>query len=111
MAEKQTKAKTRKPARTIEQQIADLQAKQEAINEKRAASLAARHFSFTEQLAKAEARVTTIKANIALLVEETKELGVELVEETKELGVELGEASEAEAVEVENIEVEKAEVV
>ena len=93
MEEKQTKAKTRKPARTIEQQIADLHAKQEAVNKKRAASLAARHLAFTEQLAKVEARVTTIKENIALLVEEAKELGIEL-----------GEATEAETVEVENAE-------
>ena len=100
MAEKKTETKTRKPARTIEQQIADLHAKQETINEKRAASLAARHLSFTEQLAKAEARVTTIKENIATLVEEAKGLGVEL-----------GEATEAEAVEVENVEVQRAEVV
>ena len=100
MAEKQTKTKTRKPARTIEQQIADLHAKQEASNKKRAASLAARHLSFTEQLDKAEARVATIKENIAALVEEAKELGVEL-----------GEATEAETVEVENVEVQRAEVV
>ncbi len=93
MAEKKTETKKRKPARTIEQQIADLQAKQEAINEKRAASLAARHFSFTEQLERAEARVAAIKENIALLVEEAKELGVEL-----------GEATEAETVEVEETE-------
>lgn len=90
MAEKQTKTQTRKPARTIEQQIADLQAKQEVANKKRAASLAARHLSFTEQLERAEARVATIKENIALLVEEAKELGIEL-----------GEATEAEAVEAE----------
>ena len=100
MAEKKTETKTRKPARTIEQQIADLQAKQEVANKKRADSLAARHLSFTEQLTRAEARVTAIKANIALLVEEAKELGVEL-----------GEATEAETVEVENVEVQKAEVV
>ena len=100
MAEKQTKAKTRKPARTIEQQIADLQAKQEAINEKRANTLAARHVAFTEQLERAEARVAAIKENIVLLVEEAKELGVEL-----------GEATEAETVEVENVEVQRAEVV
>ena len=93
MAEKQTKAKTRKPARTIEQQIADLQAKQEAVNEKRAASLAARHAVFTDQLTKAEARVAAIKENIVLLVEEAKELGVEL-----------DEATEAETVEVEETE-------
>ena len=98
MAEKQTK--TRKPARTIEQQIADLQTKQEANHKKRATSLAARHLSFTEQLDKAEARVTAIKENIATLVEEAKGLGVEL-----------GEATEAEAVEVENVEVQRAEVV
>ena len=100
MAEKKTETKTRKPARTIEQQIADLHAKQEAINEKRAASLAARHVAFTEQLAKAEARVAAIKENIATLVEEAKGLGVEL-----------GEATEAETVEVENVEVQRAEVV
>ena len=100
MAEKKTETKTRKPARTLEQQIADLHAKQEAINEKRVASLAARHLSFTEQLAKAEARVTAIKENIATLVEEAKGLGVEL-----------DEATEAEAVEVENVEVQRAEVV
>ena len=93
MAEKKTEAKTRKPARTIEQQIADLQAKQEAINEKRANTLAARHVAFTEQLERAEARVTTIKENIGLLVEEARELGIEL-----------GEATEAETVEVENAE-------
>ena len=100
MAEKQTKAKTRKPARTIEQQIADLHAKQEAINEKRAASLAARHVAFTKQLAKAEARVAAIKENIAALVEEAEGLGVELGEATE------AEAVEAEAVEVENVEVQ-----
>ena len=100
MAEKKTETKTRKPARTIEQQIADLHAKQEAINKKRAASLAARHVAFTEQLAKAEARVTAIKENIATLGEEAKGLGVEL-----------GEATEAEDVEVENVEVQRAEVV
>ena len=94
MAEKQTKAKTRKPARTIEQQIADLKAKQDAINEKRATSLAARHAVFTDQLTKAEARVAAIKENIAALVEEAKGLGVEL-----------GEATEAEAVEVQRAEV------
>ena len=90
-----SETRTRKPARTIEQQIADLKAKQEEINEKRATSLAARHLSFTEQLERAEARVTTIKENIALLVEEAKELGIEL-----------GEATEAE-----NVEVQRAEVV
>ena len=100
MAEKKTETKTRKPARTIEQQIADLHAKQEAINEKRAASLAARHAVFTDQLTKAEARVAAIKENIAALTEEAKELGVEL-----------GEAAEAEAVETENVEVNAAEVV
>ena len=100
MAEKKTETKTRKPARTIEQQIADLHAKQEVINEKRAASLAARHLSFTEQLTKAEARVAAIKENIAALTEEAKTLGVEL-----------GEATEAEDVEVENVEVQRAEVV
>ena len=93
MAEKKTEAKTRKPARTIEQQIADLQAKQEAINEKRANTLAARHVAFTEQLERAEARVAAIKESIVLLVEEAKELGVEL-----------GEATEAETVEVEETE-------
>ena len=93
MAEKQTETKTRKPARTIEQQIADLQAKQEAVNKKRADSLAARHLSFMEQLDKAEARVATIKENIAGLVEEAKGLGIEL-----------GEATEAENVEVEPAE-------
>ena len=100
MAEKKNETKPRKPARTIEQQIADLHAKQEAINEKRAASLAARHLSFTEQLERAEARVTAIKENIATLVEEAKGLGVEL-----------GEATEAEAVEVQNVEVQRAEAV
>ena len=105
MAEKKTETKKRMPARTIEQQIADLQAKQEAINEKRATSFAARHLSFTEQLDKAEARVTTIKENIAVLVEEAKGLGVELDEETET------EATEAESVEVENVEVQRAEVV
>ena len=105
MAEKTTEPKTRKPARTIEQQIADLHAKQEAINEKRAASLAARHVAFTEQLAKAEARVATIKENIATLVEEATELGIELGEATE------AETVEAEAVEVENVEVQRAEVV
>ena len=89
-----SETRTRKPARTIEQQIADLKAKQEAINEKRATSLAARHLSFTEQLAKAEARVSAIKENIAALVEEAKELGVEL-----------GEATEAETVEAESVDV------
>ena len=93
MAEKQTETKTRKPARTIEQQIADLQAKQEAVNKKRATSLAARHLSFMEQLDKAEVRVATIKENIAALVEEAKGLGIEL-----------GEATEAENVEVEPAE-------
>ena len=83
MAEKKTETKTRKPARTIEQQIADLQTKQEAINEKRAASLAARHLSFMEQLDKAEARVTTIKENIAALTEEAKTLGVVLETSTE----------------------------
>ena len=100
MAEKKPETKKRKPARTIEQQIADLQAKQEAINEKRATSLAARHLSFTEQLERAEARVAAIKENIAALTEEAKTLGVEL-----------GEATEAETVEVENVEVQRAEVV
>ena len=100
MAEKKTETKTRKPARTIEQQIADLHAKQEAINEKRAASLAARHAVFTDQLTKAEARVAAIKENIAALTEEAKTLGVEL-----------GEAVEVETVEVENVEVQRAEVV
>ena len=94
MAEKQTRTKTRRPARTIEQQIADLKAKQAAINEKRATSLAARHLSFTEQLERAEARVATIKENIAALVEEAKGLGIEL-----------GEATEAENVEVQTAEV------
>ena len=105
MAEKKTETKTRKPARTIEQQIADLQTKQEAINEKRAASLAARHLSFMEQLDKAEARVTTIKENIATLVEEAKGLGVELGEATE------AETAEGENVGVENVEVQRAEVV
>ena len=95
MAEKKTETKTRKPARTIEQQIADLHAKQEAITEKRAASLAARHAVFTDQLTKAEARVAAIKENIAALTEEAKTLGVEL----------------GETVEVENVEVQRAEVV
>ena len=93
-----SETRTRKPARTIEEQIADLHAKQEAINMKRATSLAARHLSFTEQLAKAEARVTTIKENIAVLVEEVKGLGVEL-----------GEATEAETVTAETVEVENDE--
>ena len=100
MAEKKTETKTHKPARTIEQQIADLHAKQEAINEKRAASLAARHTVFTEQLTKAEARVATIKENIDALKAEANELGIEL-----------DEATEAEDVEVENVEVQRAEVV
>ena len=93
-----SETRTRKPARTIEERIADLQTKQEAINMKRATSLAARHLSFTEQLAKAEARVTTIKENIAVLVEEAKGLGVEL-----------GEATEAETVTAETVEVENDE--
>ena len=54
MAETKKSTRARKPARTIEQQIADLQAKQEAVNEKRAASLAARHAVFTDQLTKAQ---------------------------------------------------------
>ena len=83
MAEKKTETKTRKPARTIEQQIADLHAKQEAINEKRAASLAARHAVFTDQLTKAEARVAAIKENIAALTEEEKTLGVVLEKSTE----------------------------
>ena len=83
MAEKKTETKPRKPARTIEQQIADLQAKQETVNEKRAASLAARHAVFTEQLAKAEARVAAIEENIAALTEEAKALGVVLEESTE----------------------------
>ena len=105
MAEKKTETKTRRPARTIEQQIADLQTKQEASNKKRATSLAARHAVFTEQLDKAEARVAAIKENIAALTEEAKTLGVELGEATE------AEAVEAEAVEVENVEVQKAKVV
>lgn len=101
MAEKQTKTGTRKPARTIEQQIADLKAKQEAITEKRAASLAARRCSFTEQLAKAEARVATIKENIAALKAEADELGVVLDEATEaETEAETEDETDAESVEV-----------
>ena len=97
MAEKKTETKTRKPARTIEQQIADLHAKQEAINEKRAASLAARHAVFTDQLTKAEARVAAIKENIAALTEEAKTLGVVLETSTE---AEIVEALRAKTEEV-----------
>ena len=88
MAEKMTETKTRRPARTIEQQIADLQTKQEASNKKRANAIAARHRSFTEQLAKAEARVATIKENVDALKAEADELGVVLDEATEAAVVE-----------------------
>ena len=90
MAEKQTKAKTRKPARTIEQQIADLQAKAEAQKSREIEQLATKIDITTGQYDAALDKTEKIKARLTELTERYNEL--------------VGEATEAEAVEVEETE-------
>ena len=97
MAEKKTETKTRKSARTLEQQIADRQAKQEAIKEKQALWISTRYTVFTDQLVKAEERVAAIKENIAALTKMAEDLGIVLEENIE--------------TETESVEVQKAEVV
>ena len=97
MAEKQTKAKTRKPARTIEQQIADLQAKAEAQKSREIEQLATKIDITTGQYDAALDKTEKIKARLTELTERYNEL--------------VGEETEAEADEVENVEVQRAEVV
>lgn len=91
MAEKKNTA--RKPARTIDEQIADLQAKKEATDRRRAVSLHARFTAFTEQKAKAQERIARIDENIEAVRAEAEELGVVL-----------DEAAEAEAEAAEDTE-------
>ena len=106
MAEKQTKTGTRKPARTLEQQIADRQAKQEAINEKQALWISTRYTVFTDQLVKAEERVAAIKENIAALTKMAEDLGIVLEENIEtEAETETETKTETESVKVQKVEV------
>ena len=99
MAEKQTKAKTRKPPRTIEQQIADLQAKAEAQKNREIEQLAAKIDITTGQYDAALVKTEKIKARLTELTERYNEL--------------VGNDTdvEAETADVENVEVQRAEVV
>ena len=107
MAEKQTKAKTRKPARTIEQQIADLQAKAEAQKNREIEQLATKIDITTGQYDAALDKTEKIKTRLTELTERYNELvGEEAEVETAEV-----ETAEVETAEVENVEVSKAEVV
>ena len=99
MAEKKTEAKTRKPARTIEQQIADLQAKAEAQKNREIEQLAAKIAIVTGQYDAALVKTEKIKARLTELTERYNEL------------VGSDTDVEAETDEVENVEDEKAEVV
>ena len=101
MAEKQTKAKTRRPARTIEQQIADLQAKAEAQKNREIEQLATKIDITTGQYEAALDKTEKIKARLTELTERYNEL---VGEETEV------ETAEAEADEVEKIKVQMAEV-
>ena len=74
MAEKQTKTKTRKPARTIEQQIADLQAKAEAQKNREIEQLAAKIDITTGQYDAALVKTEKIKARLTELTERYNEL-------------------------------------
>ena len=102
MAEKQTKAKTRKPARTIKQQITDLQAKAEAQKNREIEQLATKIDITTGLYDAALVKTEKIKARLTELTERYNEL---VGEETEV------ETAEAETVEAESVEVQKAEVV
>ena len=112
MAEKQTKAKTRKPARTIEQQIADLQAKAEAQKNREIEQLATKIDITTGQYDTALDKTEKIKARLTELTERYNELvGEETEVETAEAETVEAETVEAETVEAETVEVQRAEVV
>ena len=98
MAEKQTKTKTRKPARTIEQQIADLQAKAEAQKNREIEQLATKIDITTGQYDAALDKTEKIKARLTELTERYNELTE-------------AEPVEAEPAEAETVEVQRAEVV
>ena len=106
MAEKQTKAQTRRPARTIKQQIADLQAKAEAQKNREIEQLAAKIDIATGQYDAALVKTEKIKARLTELTERYNEL----TERYNEL-VGSDTDVEAETDEVENVEVQRAEVV
>ena len=99
MAEKKTETKKRKPARTIEQQIADLQAKAEAQKNREIEQLAAKIDITTGQYDAALVKTEKIKARLTELTERYNEL--------------VGNDTdvEAETADVENVEVQRAEVV
>ena len=102
MAEKQTKTKTRKPARTIEQQIADLQAKAEAQKIREIEQLATKIDITTGQYDAALDKTEKIKARLTELTERYHELVGEPVK---------AEPVKAETADVENVEVEETEEV
>ena len=107
MAEKKTETKKRKPARTIEQQIADLQAKAEAQKNREIEQLATKIDITTGQYDAALDKTEKIKTRLTELTERYNELvGEEAEVETAEV-----ETAEVETAEVENVEVSKAEVV
>lgn len=90
MAQKNsTTSKPRRAARTLEEQIAELQAKAQARKEKAAAKAQAQLEVVEAQLAKARARVEALVATRAELVQQlgiVEDLGPTTVDETSQEG-------------------------